>query len=566
MDRPWQIELLGWLRVVQTDRVITRFRTRKAEALLAYLAYHPHRSHPREQLIELLQPEGRPRAGLQRLSVELAGLRRQLEPPGVPPGAVLLTTRSAIQLNPAACVTDVARFEAALEAVNHAETPAERVKQLAAAARLYRGELLPGHFDAWILPERQRLAEAHLQALHELVGLLEEQGDLPGALQWARRAVTADPLEEESHQRLIRLLLESGQIEAAREQFEQAEHQLLQELGEGLAPEVRALIREAAPAKDRPSTARAGAGGKRRRPASPGREPGTRAAGGPAPPVTSLGIDAGSEGGRPLEPTATPSDNLPLRFTRFFGREQEIERLCELLRGDVGYRVSGSPAARVPGSEPSLSDSRYPTPHTRLITLTGPGGSGKTRLSLQVAQELRGRFSGGAWFVSLRELTDPALIADQILLALRLPRVPQREALEQAAAFLSRAPSLLLLDNYEHLVEAGAQVVQQLLERVEHLTVLVTSRRRLGLEGEREFPVGPLPVPELGAGGHASGYEALCAIPSVALFVDRAQAVRPDFQVTARNALAVAGLCRQLEGLPLAIELAAARAPGCGAY
>src|SRR5207248_4740566 len=110
-------------------------------------------------------------------------------------------------------------------------------------------------------------------------------------------------------------------------------------------------------------------------------------------------------------------------------------------------------------------------------------------------QELRGRFSGGAWFVSLRELTDPALIPDQILLALRLPRVPQREALEQAAAFLSRAPSLLLLDNYEHLVEAGAQVTQQLLERVEHLTVLVTSRQRLGLEGEREFPVAPLPVP-----------------------------------------------------------------------
>src|SRR3954454_17323344 len=99
MDRPWEIELLGWLRVVQADRVITRFRTRKAEALLAYLAYHPHRSHPREQLVELLQPEGQPRAGLQRLSVELAGLRRQLEPPGVPPGAVLLTTRSAIQLN-----------------------------------------------------------------------------------------------------------------------------------------------------------------------------------------------------------------------------------------------------------------------------------------------------------------------------------------------------------------------------------------------------------------------------------------------------------------------------------
>src|SRR5436190_273389 len=138
MDQRWQIELFGWLRVVQGDRIVSRFRTRKAEALLAYLAYFRERSHPREQLIELL----------------------------------------------------------------------------------------------W--PERERLAKAFLQMLHQLVGLLEEQGDISGALRWARRAVAADPLDEESHHRLIRLLLESGQIEAAREQFEQAEHRLLQELGTGL--------------------------------------------------------------------------------------------------------------------------------------------------------------------------------------------------------------------------------------------------------------------------------------------------------------------------------------------
>src|SRR5436190_11078577 len=103
MDRPWQIELLGWLRVVQTDRVVTRFRTRKADALLAYLAYHPHRSHPREQLIELLWPGSDPAVGRCNLRSELASLRRQLEPPGVPTGAVLLADRATIQLNSAAC-------------------------------------------------------------------------------------------------------------------------------------------------------------------------------------------------------------------------------------------------------------------------------------------------------------------------------------------------------------------------------------------------------------------------------------------------------------------------------
>ena len=95
MDRPWQIELLGWLRVVQTDRVITRFRSRKAEALLVYLAYFRHRSHPRQQLIELLWPEGDPSTGLRKLSVELTSLRHQLEPPGVPTTALMSRFRTA---------------------------------------------------------------------------------------------------------------------------------------------------------------------------------------------------------------------------------------------------------------------------------------------------------------------------------------------------------------------------------------------------------------------------------------------------------------------------------------
>src|SRR5207247_2345871 len=113
----------------------------------------------------------------------------QLEPPDVPPGAVLLATRATVQLNPAACFTDVARFEASLAAAKRVTDPPEQVQHLTRAAELYRGELLPGCFEDWVLAERQRLAEAFLQGLHELVGLLEAQGDLPAAVQWARRAV-----------------------------------------------------------------------------------------------------------------------------------------------------------------------------------------------------------------------------------------------------------------------------------------------------------------------------------------------------------------------------------------
>src|SRR5262249_4536758 len=152
MDQPWRIELFGWLRAVQADRVVSRFRTRKAAALLAYLAHYSHRSHPREQLIELLWPDCTPSAGRANLRGELTSLRHQLEPPGIPPGAVLIAHRDTVQLNPVACVTDVALFDAALAGAEKASSPHERTHQLLASVELYRGELLPGSFAEWVLP------------------------------------------------------------------------------------------------------------------------------------------------------------------------------------------------------------------------------------------------------------------------------------------------------------------------------------------------------------------------------------------------------------------------------
>jgi predicted ATPase len=176
----------------------------------------------------------------------------------------------------------------------------------------------------------------------------------------------------------------------------------------------------------------------------------------------------------------------------------------------------------------------------------------------------------------LLEVTEPRLIIDRVLKVLRLPRSAEVEPFDQVVTFLSRRPSVLILDNFEHLVDGGAEQVGSLLERVETLAVLVTSRRVLGLSGEREFPVAPLEVPGLGCeGSHLAraraparnvktereqeGLTALLQLPCVQLFVDRAQAVRPDFQLTPKNAPVVAELCTRLEGLPLALELAAAR-------
>jgi predicted ATPase/DNA-binding SARP family transcriptional activator len=549
IDTPWQVELLGWLRVAQGDRLITRFQTRKTAALLAYLAYYRHRSHPRGELVELLWPECDPAAGSHRLCQALYSLRCQLEPPGMPAGVVILANRVTVQLNPAACVTDVAQFEAALHAAEGAANLGERVQRLAAAAELYRGELLPGFYEEWLFPERQRLAEAYLQALHEVVALLEQAGDLPRALPWARRAVAVDPLREESQYQLIRLLAAAGQREAARQQYAELERLLAQELGSLPSPEIRALLDAMAEGKGWTPCPLPETGAPQRS----GEEPedrGTERQPPSLPPEPAAGeVEAGPPvSGSSQIASPAPAGHLPLQFTRFFGREHEIERLGELLLGV----------------------------ETRLVTLTGPGGMGKTRLGIQTAQSLRDAFPGGVWFVPLLGLSDPELIAEQVVRALGLPRSPQLDPLDQAVAFLCRQPALLLLDNFEHLVEGGVETVQALLEPGENLTVLVTSRRRLALDGEREFPVGPLPVPvgrgklrvesptKIGPSNLSTlnfPFSTLMQCPSLRLFVDRAQAVRPDFQVTPGNAAAVMALCHRLEGLPLALELAAAR---CG--
>jgi predicted ATPase/DNA-binding SARP family transcriptional activator len=541
MDALWRIELLGQLRAVHADRIITRFRTQKTGALLAYLAYYSQRAHPREELIELLWPEREPQAGRRNLRVELTSLRHQLEPPGLPFGAVLVTDRAKVQLNPMACTPDVALFEAALQQAARTKDLAERRKRLTEAAELYGGELLPGYFEAWIVPERQRLLEAYLQGLGMLIALLEQAGELQEALQWARRAVSAEPLREEGHQAVMRLLAGTGQPEAALRQYREVERLLREELRAAPEAALRALAREIeARVAQRAGSAR-----------SANRSLPTAQAAPTAATVPAL------LGVQPLpSPASTlcPVDNLPVQFTRFFGREEEIAHLTDVL----GSRTPERP---------------------RLITLTGPGGSGKTRLALEVAARLRQTAAhsspSAVWFVSLAELTNPQFIADQALRAFRLARTPHLESFEQWGVALSERPTLLVLDSFEHLLPGGAPLVRMLLERVETLTALVTSRQRLGLLAEREFPVTPLPVPVEGLSLRVEGptkttstgpstrnpqRSTLAQCASIQLFVDRAQAARPDFQVTKANAAAVAALCQRLEGLPLALELAAARA------
>jgi predicted ATPase/class 3 adenylate cyclase len=218
-------------------------------------------------------------------------------------------------------------------------------------------------------------------------------------------------------------------------------------------------------------------------------------------------------------------DNLPVQLTSFVGRQEEVAEVKALVD------------------------------RTRLVTLSGPGGVGKTRLAVAVAERLRDRFAAGIVFVPLAAVTRPEQVLAGIARAVGADLAGTRAPLEALAEQLGHGRWLLVLDNLEQVTDVAGDL-GELLARCPGVAILATSRRVLGLGAEREYPVAPLPLPGDPAGDPV---EALLASPAVALFVERARAVRHDFALTQRNAWAVVELCRRLEGLPLAIELAAAR-------
>ncbi len=222
-------------------------------------------------------------------------------------------------------------------------------------------------------------------------------------------------------------------------------------------------------------------------------------------------------------------NNLPVQRTAFIGREREAEGLRQLLsRADV-----------------------------RLVTLTGPGGIGKSRLALHVASDIVEEFPGGVCFVALSAINDPGLIASSIAQAVGARETGNQSPQEKLKEYLAGLdqPMLLLLDNFEHLL-AAAPVIAQLLTSGPKLKVVVTSQAPLHVYGEHEFPVPPLVLPDLKS---IPPLEALAQLPAVALFVERAKAVKHDFALTRENAPTVAAICARLDGLPLGLELAAAR-------
>jgi predicted ATPase/class 3 adenylate cyclase len=222
---------------------------------------------------------------------------------------------------------------------------------------------------------------------------------------------------------------------------------------------------------------------------------------------------------------STPN-NLPQQVTSFVGRERELAEVIEALR------------------------------RARLLTLLGVGGLGKTRLSLQVAAEVMDDYPDGVWFVELAPVTDERLVAQVVASVLGVKEDAGRPVIEALAKYVADRRALLILDNCEHLVQACAELVKPLLKASPQLRVMASSRELLHVAGEITYPVPSLAVPDVHQAVTPAG---VTQYGAVRLFVDRAAAVNPLFQVTDPNAAAVAAICRRLDGIPLAIELAAAR-------
>jgi predicted ATPase/class 3 adenylate cyclase len=229
----------------------------------------------------------------------------------------------------------------------------------------------------------------------------------------------------------------------------------------------------------------------------------------------------------PLKTLDARLNNLPAQPTPLVGRERELKEVCDLLREEG----------------------------VRLLTLTGPGGIGKTRLGLQVGAELLDEFEDGVFFVALAPIIDPALVASAIAEPLGVVEAGDQPLKEGLKDYLRGKELLLLLDNFEQVLGA-APLVGELLSACPKLKVLATSRSVLRVYGEQEYPVPPLELPRP---GRLPAIDRLTQYEAVRLFIERAKAARPDFSVTDENAPAVAEICARLDGLPLAIELAAAR-------
>lgn len=507
----FRILLLGPYQALVGGRPHVPRHSRKEQWLLALLTLRAGREVERSWIASTLWPESD--KGRALLRDTLFDLRRSL---GREAHRIVSPSARTLLLDLSGVEADVLGFDNAIAKAD--------ALSLRAAVSLYRGALLEGCDEAWVLSERSAREHAYLTARERLADWALEANDLEEAVGHLRQVLVTDPFRESACRALMEALIRQENYAAATQVYRELRLLLHRELHSEPASETYALYRTVQETQHRAAT-------ESRRQVTVASAPRSR------------------------------STTLPLRLTRFFGREEELARLTALLDR--------------PGGD-SAGNARAP----RLVTIAGVGGCGKTRLALEISERLREQWNENVWFVPLAPLSEAARIPSAILEAMGLSPTPARDPLEQVCDALNAVAenSLLLLDNYEHLLagETGTcddamQVIHALLEQVSTVTLLVTSRQVLNMEGEHIFALYPLPLPAVAANEKGrkraiteSGLTPetgsdLLQCPSVQLFMDRVRAKQYDFALTLDNASAIAELCVRLEGLPLALELAAAR-------
>ncbi len=509
---PLAVTLFGPMQVSVEGHPLTHLRSRKSLWLLALLALRHGRPVEREWLAETLWPDAGTDQSLTSLRTVLCELRQALGREG---GRLQSPNRHSLCLELGGMSIDLLEFDAAKGSRDEGA-----LKQVVA---LYRGPLLEGCTEEWVTQERLAREQDCLRALRALADAAHAAGDLETATGYHRRAVGLNPWRESAQRGLMQALCDSGDSNAALDVYH-ALTRLLRKDNPRAAPDEKTTALY--------SSLRAEA----RRRASQSPRPAAEAR--TAPVFES-------------DPALAVTGYLPHALTDLIGREKESEAAVERLR-------------------------RF-----RLVTLTGPGGIGKTRLALSVAAKVASEYADGVWLVSLDSLSEGRQVVPQIVLALGLKEGPERSAAQILTGFLRQKRLLLVLDNCEHLLEASAQTAALLLRECADVRILATSREALGITGEAAWAVPGLTVPCVTVPGLAVPCVTApgLAVPppfalrppppalphlladceSVQLFVERAQAVNPSFALTESSAPAVAQVCARLEGIPLAIELAAAR-------